>query len=177
MMRCVSGDARLRRTTSALLRLSSRPPLLCAAVAVSPAPEDGGGGGGGEAPESEPATTPLPPPPPKPPLASRLARFATSFPLRADRYFSQRPWRKVLWCGTFAFAGFYLANTIALSFGALAVNDIVAAALSVAFVETITRAFYSEKREFPPPLWLWFANSFKLGFTYALICDAYKLGG
>jgi hypothetical protein len=36
-----------------------------------------------------------------------------------------------------------VANTVSLSFGALAVNDIVAAALAVTFVELVTRAFYT----------------------------------
>ena len=36
-----------------------------------------------------------------------------------------------------------MANTVSLSFGALAVNDIVAAALAVTFVELSTRAFYT----------------------------------
>jgi hypothetical protein len=47
-----------------------------------------------------------------------------------------------MWCGITAFSGYYLANTLSLTFGALAVNDIVAAALSVAFVEYSSRAFY-----------------------------------
>ena len=47
------------------------------------------------------------------------------------------------WCGISGFGGFYVANTVSLSFGALAVNDIVAAALSVTFVELATRAFYT----------------------------------
>ena len=47
------------------------------------------------------------------------------------------------WCGISGFGGFYVANTVSLSFGALAVNDIVAAALSVTFVELSTRAFYT----------------------------------
>ena len=47
------------------------------------------------------------------------------------------------WCGISGFAGFYVANTVSLSFGALAVNDIVAAALAVTFVELSTRAFYT----------------------------------
>lgn len=47
------------------------------------------------------------------------------------------------WWGISACAGFYLANTVSLSFGALAVNDIVSAALSVAFVEYCTRLFYA----------------------------------
>jgi hypothetical protein len=46
------------------------------------------------------------------------------------------------WCGISGFSGFYVANTVSLSFGALAVNDIVAAAVAVTFVEVATRAFY-----------------------------------
>ena len=46
------------------------------------------------------------------------------------------------WCGISGFTGFYVANTVSLSFGALAVNDIVAAAVAVTFVELATRAFY-----------------------------------
>lgn len=46
------------------------------------------------------------------------------------------------WCGISGFSGFYVANTVSLSFGALAVNDIVAAAVAVTFVELATRAFY-----------------------------------
>ena len=51
-----------------------------------------------------------------------------------------------------AFSGYYLANTVSLTFGALAVNDIVAAALSVAFVEFASRSFYTS---WPSPyVWL-----------------------
>ena len=64
---------------------------------------------------------------------------------------------------------------MSLTFGALAVNDIVAAALSVAVCEWATRAFYDS---WPSPSFsLWLLHTFKLGFQYALICDAFKLGG
>lgn len=36
-------------------------------------------------------------------------------------------------------AGFYCANTVSLSFGTLAVNDVVAAAVTVGFVEVHSR--------------------------------------
>ena len=80
-----------------------------------------------------------------------------------------------MWCGISAFSGYYLANTVSLTFGALAVNDIMAAALSVAFVEYASRSFYGAWPR--PPFSLWLLHTFKLGFQYALICDAFKLGG
>jgi hypothetical protein len=78
------------------------------------------------------------------------------------------------WCGISGFAGFYVANTVSLSFGALAVNDIVAAALAVTFVELSSRAFFSAWPN--PPLSLWLLHCFKLGFVYGLISDSFKLG-
>jgi Protein of unknown function (DUF565) len=109
-----------------------------------------------------------------------------------DLYFERKPLRRLMWCGISAFSGYYLANTVSLTFGALAVNDIMAAALSVAFVEYASRSFYNAwPRPYAPPLTapatpspaplrqfsLWLLHTFKLGFQYALICDAFKLGG
>jgi len=43
--------------------------------------------------------------------------------------------RRTLWAFIAFCVGFYSANTVSLSFGALAINDIVAAILTVAFCE------------------------------------------
>ena len=40
-------------------------------------------------------------------------------------------------------AGFYCADTVSLSFGALSVNDVVAAAVTVAFCEIVSVIYYS----------------------------------
>jgi hypothetical protein len=59
------------------------------------------------------------------------------------------------------FAGFYVANTLTLTFGVLGINDVVAGAFSVAFAEVVTRAYY---RKSPVPGLGWdFLNWFKLG--------------
>ena len=81
--------------------------------------------------------------------------------------------RKTIWSAISFFAGFYAANTVSLSFGALAINDVVAAAVTVAFCELTSRAYYSAPRL---TLKLVFANAFKIGVTSALIADALKLG-
>ena len=89
------------------------------------------------------------------------SRVVSTLPQRVDLYFERRPLRRYMcarstrdsaactaeprarrWCGISGFSGFYVANTVSLSFGALAVNDIVAAAVAVTFVELATRAFY-----------------------------------
>ena len=43
--------------------------------------------------------------------------------------------RQVLWSFIAFAAGYYAANVVSLSFGALAINDVVAAILTVAFCE------------------------------------------
>ncbi|KAK3447268.1 hypothetical protein EUGRSUZ_A02837 [Eucalyptus grandis] len=68
--------------------------------------------------------------------------------------------------------GLYVAQTISLSFGALGVNDVIAAVLCVLLTEYVTRFYYTRpKVTFPVAL----LNNFKMGFTYGLFIDAFKL--
>lgn len=80
------------------------------------------------------------------------------------------------WLWTFiAFAtGFYAANTVSLSFGALSINDVVAAAVTVLIVELSSYLYHSASKK---TLRLVFLNAFKWGICFALITDAFKLGG
>jgi hypothetical protein len=91
-----------------------------------------------------------------------------------DLYFERYPLRKGLWAGLSAGAGYYAGNTVTLSFGALSINDVLAAVLTMVFYEAVSSAFYSASN---PPLRLWFANFFKVGVVAALMADAVKLGG
>ena len=91
-----------------------------------------------------------------------------------DLYFANRPFRKAVWAAIAFFTGFYAANTVSLSFGALAINDVVAAAVSVAFCEVVSYTYYSAPQV---TLKLVFLNAFKMGVTAAFIADAWKLGG
>jgi uncharacterized membrane protein YoaK (UPF0700 family) len=70
--------------------------------------------------------------------------------------------------------GFYAGNMVSLAFGALAINDVVAAVVTVAVTEVISREFYGQWPD--PSLWLMFANFFKIGVTWAFMSDAMKLG-
>lgn len=79
-----------------------------------------------------------------------------------------------MWSVTAFSAGYYAANTVSLSFGALAINDVIAAATTVGFCEVVSQAYWSADS---PGLALVFLNLFKLGVIAALIADALKLAG
>jgi len=108
------------------------------------------------------------------PRRSRLIPLVLSIPRRLDRYFDQYPIRRGVWCVISAGAGFYAGNIATLSFGALAINDVFAAIVTLLFYEIVSNLFYGAKR---PSLKLWFANFFKIGMTASMIADAVKLGG
>ncbi|CAN8267791.1 unnamed protein product [Cochlearia groenlandica] len=89
-----------------------------------------------------------------------------------SRDYFKKPSRRTLFGGISLLGGFYVAQTISLSFGALGVNDVIAAVLCVLLTEYVTRFYYSRtKVTFPLAL----LNNFKMGFTYGLFIDAFKL--
>ncbi|KAG8390290.1 hypothetical protein BUALT_Bualt01G0068200 [Buddleja alternifolia] len=101
----------------------------------------------------------------------RLVDIIRIIPEVSRNYF-RRPSRRALFGGISLLGGFYVAQTISLSFGALGVNDVIAAVLCVLITEYVTRFYYSRpKVTFPLAL----LNNFKMGFTYGLFIDAFKL--
>ncbi|KAJ0042718.1 uncharacterized protein LOC116138979 [Pistacia vera] len=101
----------------------------------------------------------------------RLIDIIRVVPELSRNYF-RSPSRRALFGGISLLGGFYVAQTISLSFGALGVNDVIAAVLCVLLTEYVTRFYYSQpKVTFPLAL----LNNFKMGFTYGLFIDAFKL--
>ncbi|KAI3992670.1 hypothetical protein MKX01_007992 [Papaver californicum] len=101
----------------------------------------------------------------------RLIDIIRFVPELSRNYFKS-PSRRTLFGGISLLGGFYVAQTISLSFGALGVNDVIAAVLCVLLTEYVTRFYYSRpKVTFPLAL----LNNFKMGFTYGLFIDAFKL--
>ncbi|KAL5991040.1 hypothetical protein ACLOJK_011946 [Asimina triloba] len=101
----------------------------------------------------------------------RLVDIIRSIPELSRNYF-RSPSRRALFGGISLLGGFYVAQTISLSFGALGVNDVIAAVVCVLLTEYVTRFYYSRpKVTFPLAL----LNNFKMGFTYGLFIDAFKL--
>eukprot|EP00850_Spirogloea_muscicola_P016327 SM000131S26757 [mRNA] locus=s131:301805:302783:- [translate_table: standard] len=103
---------------------------------------------------------------------TRLVDVIRSIPARTERYF-RSPWRRAIYGGISLLGGFYVAQTISLSFGALGVNDVIAAAICVLFTEFVTKYVHSLPAS--PKLGVALLNAFKLGFTYGLFIDAFKL--
>ncbi|KAM7266523.1 hypothetical protein ACFE04_004420 [Oxalis oulophora] len=103
--------------------------------------------------------------------ARRLVDIIRILPDLSKNYFKS-PSRRTLFGGISLLGGFYVAQTISLSFGALGVNDVIAAVLCVLLTEYVTRFYYGRpKVTFPVAL----LNNFKMGFTYGLFIDAFKL--
>lgn len=101
----------------------------------------------------------------------RLVDIIRIVPELSRNYF-RSPSRRALFGGISLLGGFYVAQTISLSFGALGVNDVIAAVLCVLLTEYVTKFYYSRpKITFPVAL----LNNFKMGFTYGLFIDAFKL--
>lgn len=101
----------------------------------------------------------------------RLVDIIRVVPELSMNYF-QSPSRRALFGGISLLGGFYVAQTISLSFGALGVNDVIAAVVCVLLTEYATKFYYSRpKVTFPLAL----LNNFKMGFTYGLFIDAFKL--
>lgn len=96
---------------------------------------------------------------------------------------SQQPWRRSSLIFISLLLGFFLASVISTSTGARSELDIVAAALVALFVEIINRFVYSPKRRIlddgsiaPRRVTIEMLNSLKLGITYGLFLEAFKLG-
>ncbi|KAK3010123.1 hypothetical protein RJ639_010722 [Escallonia herrerae] len=101
----------------------------------------------------------------------RLVDIIRLVPEISRNYF-RSPSRRALFGGISLLGGFYVAQTISLSFGALGVNDVIAAVVCLLLTEYVTRFYYSRpKVTFPLAL----LNNFKMGFTYGLFIDAFKL--
>ena len=66
---------------------------------------------------------------------TRLATRVNTLPRRVDLYFAGNLFRQAVWAVIAFSTGYYSANTVSLSFGALAINDVVAAVVTVAFCE------------------------------------------
>ncbi|KAL0541967.1 hypothetical protein IC582_022050 [Cucumis melo] len=79
----------------------------------------------------------------------RLVDIIRLVPELSRNYF-RSPSRRALFGGISLLGGFYVAQTISLSFGALGVNDVIAAVVCVLLTEYVTRFYYSRPK--PPCL-------------------------
>ncbi|KAL0358453.1 UNVERIFIED_CONTAM: hypothetical protein Sangu_0694700 [Sesamum angustifolium] len=77
----------------------------------------------------------------------RLIDIIRIIPETSKDYF-KKPSRRVLFGGISLLGGFYIAQTVSLSFGALGVNDVISAVVCVLMAEYATRFYYSRQKVF-----------------------------
>ncbi len=93
------------------------------------------------------------------------------------------PWRRIALSLISVLMGFFMGSAIITTAGQDAVWDIPAAAVLFVFTELTSRFVYSRPlRPQPSPLpvrrslWIDAFNLFKIGLTYSLFLEAFKLG-
>jgi hypothetical protein len=88
----------------------------------------------------------------------------------------QNPWRRFSVLIISLLLGNYVGPALTLVAGQRGQVDIVIAALVVALIELTSLFAYRRRAEVARSLLLDSLNAFKIGFTYSLIVDAFKLG-
>mmetsp|Transcript_32977 Transcript_32977/g.45763 ORF Transcript_32977/g.45763 Transcript_32977/m.45763 type:complete len:166 (+) Transcript_32977:264-761(+) len=107
---------------------------------------------------------------------TRLSDLVLSAPEWLENFLDKKKFRRPAWNLICGLTGFYTGNVINLTFGTLAVNDVVAAAVVVGLSEYVSKIFYTNYHKGNLTTSLIFMQCFKLGFGLAFIADAFKLG-
>ncbi|MEH2467193.1 DUF565 domain-containing protein [Nostoc sp.] len=106
---------------------------------------------------------------------TRLNNLLDAIVTRLGQWFLN-PWRRLsLLIISFLF-GFFLGNAVSTTAGQEGVLDIVVAAFLVLLTEITSRIFYSRSFLEKRSLLVDSLNLLKVGFTYSLFLEAFKLG-
>jgi hypothetical protein len=106
---------------------------------------------------------------------TRLNNLSNAIAKRLSEWFFN-PWRRLsLLLISFLF-GFFLGSAVATTAGQTAEWDIVVAGTLVVVTEVSSRIFYGISILARRSLWIESLNYLKVGFTYSLFLEAFKLG-
>ncbi|MFQ4146868.1 DUF565 domain-containing protein [Chlorogloeopsis sp. ULAP02] len=86
------------------------------------------------------------------------------------------PWRRVAVILISFLSGFFLGSAISSTAGQTAQWDVVAAAILVVMTEIASRIFYNRGIIARQAFWVQSVNSLKIGLTYSMFLEAFKLG-
>ncbi len=86
------------------------------------------------------------------------------------------PWRRLSLLVISLLFGFFLGTAVSTTAGQSADWDITAAGILVALIEVIDRIYYRSSRQGKRPFWVEGLNALKIGLTYSLFIEAFKLG-
>lgn len=85
------------------------------------------------------------------------------------------PWRRLSAIAISFLFGFFLGTAVSTTAGQAADWDIIAAGILVALGEIIDRIYY-HRRQQARSFWVESLNALKIGLTYSLFIEAFKLG-
>ena len=106
---------------------------------------------------------------------TRINRFIDVLGEQFGRWVSN-PWRRIsLWVISLLFGNF-LGTAISTIAGQSGDWDIVAAGLLVVLMELLNRLVYASNQPAVRSLWVDMINALKIGVTYNLFVEAFKLG-
>ncbi|WP_071515809.1 DUF565 domain-containing protein [Geitlerinema sp. PCC 9228] len=88
----------------------------------------------------------------------------------------RNPWRRISLAAIAVLFGFFLGTAVSTIAGQNSRQDIVVAAITLFFTETISRVVYTRNRSDRPRFSLELLNALKIGLVYSLFVEALKLG-
>jgi hypothetical protein len=106
---------------------------------------------------------------------TRINRFIDVLGEQFGRWVSN-PWRRISLLVISLLFGTFLGTAISTIAGQSANWDIVAAALLVFLTELVNRVIYGSNQSAVRSLWVDMLNALKIGVTYNLFVEAFKLG-
>ncbi len=86
------------------------------------------------------------------------------------------PWRRLSLLVINLLLGFFLGTAISTTAGQSADWDIIGSGFLVVLTEIVSRIYYSRPRQVGRAFWVEALNSLKIGLTYSLFIEAFKLG-
>ena len=92
------------------------------------------------------------------------------------RVLLSNPWRRISLLVISLLFGTFLGTAISTIAGQAADWDIIAAGLLVLLTELVNRLVYGSPRPIARSLWVDMLNALKVGLTYNLFVEAFKLG-
>lgn len=106
---------------------------------------------------------------------TRLTNLFDTIAGRLGQWFLN-PWRRLSLILINFFFGFFLGTAISTIAGQRGTLDIVMAGILVVLTEVTSRIFYSRNFLAKPSLLMESLNVLKVGFTYSMFVESFKLG-
>ncbi len=107
---------------------------------------------------------------------TRLNTLVEGTGTRLTQFFGN-PWRRISLLLISLLLGFFVGSGVSTTSGQSASWDVVTAALILLFTEVVNRGAYHRRQgDNPRSLGLEILNVFKMGITYSLFLEAFKLG-